>query len=226
MQGETSAASNRGPSGATMAPYRFGVVHSPERLSEVLELRRITHLAAGQVEPHRTAAEMVEPRDLEATMVIAEQADQLVGTTRLVPPLEGTILHCGCRLEGAVDELPPKDEMIEASSGCIHPEHQGQGLFWNLVAHAWNTAAQVYGRPLLVGACEDRLWPFWQRCGFCRVPVYYAGAVTGRRYQVMLLELAPVLEGQGVDRRLARHLRALRSADRHGLSASPPRGRH
>ena len=191
------------------SPLEFRVVHAPNRLLDILQLRRTAHLKAQKIGPHTTAAEMVEPRDLEASFVIAEEQGRVVAAIRFVPPIDGTILHRECQLEGDLSPLPPREQMLEVSSACVDPAYQGQGLVWALVARAW-LAAPAFGRPYGIGACDESLWRFWQRCGVRRLDAGYVGAVTGIRYRVILLEFTEVLAGRGVGTQLARELQLLR----------------
>lgn len=188
---------------------RFSVVSFDERAPEIIELRRAAYSAAYTPDHYNEVASLTDPRDRQASVVIAELEGQIIASARLRPPLPGPILHANCRLEGSFSALPPKSELLECGWLCIHPDHQGKGLVWPFAAHKL-AAAQQHGRPYIVAATEENNWPIWRSCGYRKIALSYRGAVTGIEYSVILLDLAAVLAGQGIAPALARALQELR----------------
>lgn len=193
-------------------PTRFDVVRYPERLPEILELRRVAFGAAGKIAPGTPAAELVDSRDLRSSIVIAQSAGHLVGSLRLTPALPGSVLGQP-ELVGPLPGLPATSEYLECSRACIHPDHQGEGLCWDLAAHMLTTARKL-GKPYLVAAIAPDLWRFWWRCGYRKTGIPYINvAFRGHENEVGVLDVAAALEGRTIDAKLARVLSPLLAWD-------------
>ena len=205
-------------------PIRFRVCRSPERLPEILQLRRLAFAAPRSPDPGSTETVEHDPRDEDASVVIAESAGRIIGSVRLYRPLPGPILHHTSRLSGSVQGLPAKADYIETSRACIHPDHRGRGLFWHLVAHMLH-AARAFGRPYLLAGTERHHWRNWRRCGFTKIGATYRRAHSEAEYSVLVLELRRTLEQRGIAPELARALAPLldsapRATAGHDLSVS------
>lgn len=187
--------------------FRFEVVrHGDHRMEEILDLRRTAYVEAGKVDPLIASSKMTDRRDRHAWIVIAQADHRIVGTLRLAPPLPGPILGCP-ELGESVPGLPPGSDYLECSKVCVHPEAQGQGLFWYLAAHMLFTAREV-GTPYLVGGIDRSLWHFWSRCGYRRVGAsYLSRSLTGIQHWVGLLDVAASLAGRTISPKFA-HLLA------------------
>ncbi len=207
--GRVAADDNSSAPGA----IRYSVVRYPERFPEILKLRRAAYAADHKDAGYDSDDAVTGPRDLQATVVIAESAGRIIGSERLNPPISGPILYRNCRPEGPLHKLPPKSEFLEMSWGCIHPDHQGRGLFRSLSAHNL-IAAEKFGRPYLLAGSSAKLWPFWRQCGYRKTGVTYRGAVTGIEHSVNLLDLAAVLAGRNIAPEFARVLLPLLAAAR------------
>lgn len=194
------------PSGG--GPARFSVVRYPERFPEILKLRRTAYQAAQKFGPDTAESEENEeadPRNLRSLTVIAEVAGQIVGSLRLTPPLPGPILHHTCKFSEPVQGLPPRSDFIEASWACVHPGHQGKGLFWYLAAYMVLVTEQL-GKPYLVGGTDASMWPNWRRCGYRKTGSTYRGALSDNTYWVMYLDVEEILAGRNIAPEFARVL--------------------
>lgn len=195
-----------GPATADLIRYR--VVQYPERLDEVLALRRAAYGAAqkhGPDDAESAEGDGADPRNLRSSTVIAELEGQIIGSLRLAPPLPGPLLHHTCEFAEPVKGLPPRTEFIEASWACVHPAHQGKGLFWSISAYMVLVAKQL-GKPYLVGGTDADMWRNWKRCGFRKTGSTYLGAISRNRYWVMLLNVDEVLAGHNIAPEFARVL--------------------
>ena len=194
-------------------PIRFKVIAFPERIGEILELRKITYEAAQKIAPNTHPIDLTDSRDPKASFVIAESGGRIIGSVRLAPPVSGPLLYPDAMLKGPLTHIPPKSQILETAWACIHPDHQGQGLFWHLAAHMLITA-KTYGKPFLIGAAEPKLWNNWRRCGYQKTGVSFERATTGREYSVIVLELAAVFEGRALGSSFAHALLPLLTASR------------
>ncbi|MEM9556310.1 MAG: GNAT family N-acetyltransferase [Acidobacteriota bacterium] len=187
---------------------RFRTLRFPERLADIVELRRVAYTAAGKLGPdveESIEVEMADPRNLRAVLVVAEEEEQIVGSVRLTPPLPGPLFHSTCRFDGPVQGLPSRSDFLESAWACIHPSQQGQGLFWHLVAHMV-LAAKRLGKPYLVGGTAENLWPNWRRCGYRKLGSRYIGALSATELSVVILKVEEVLAGRNIASQLARSL--------------------
>ncbi len=188
---------------------RFDVLAYPERIDQILELRRIANCAAGQLAAHFRAAEPFDPRDLEASNVVAEVGGRIVGTLRLSPPLEGFILNQANPCLGPVSGLPESSETLETAWASIHPSYNGQGILWHLAAHMVLTAKRR-GIPFLVGGTNPSMWRFWQRCGYRKTGIpYISRNAPDIRYLVIVMDVEAVIAGRNIAPQLARVLTPL-----------------
>ena len=189
-------------------PMRFTTVPYPERLGEILELRRAAYEAARKLgdDPARADEDQAwDPRNPGSTTLLAEMDGRLVGSLRLSHPLAGSFLHHSYRFDGPLTNLPPRSEILEGSWACVHPEYQGQGLFWQLAARMVQFA-QDQGKAYLLGGADDGMWPTWQRCGYRETGLTYQGRLTGTPHRLMLLDVAAVSEGHHICPEFARVL--------------------
>ena len=134
-------------------PFEFRIVHAPDRLLEILELRRIAHQTAHKVGPHTSAAEMIEPRDLEASFEYASHQYPdaephrliLVGGGGEVPGLDGYlntligpevvsadtpgVQHAGAMMAAAAYEPPAgRLDIIKKDAGLIADHASAVGV--------------------------------------------------------------------------------------------------
>ncbi len=191
------------PEAKHLEPPTLRVTRSLRRLPEILELRRLAYSAAGKIPADATAFDLADPRDWGSTFITAEVSGRLAGSLRLCRPLPGPLLDVDYRFDGSLDALPGRDEMMESGRACVHPDFQGQGLFWRLAAQML-LAAKDLGRPYLLGACTPQLWSYWRRCGFRET-----GVTAHHReveLSVILLDLESALTGRGLAPELVRVL--------------------
>ena len=190
------------PSRADLA-LRFEILPYPARYEELLALRLGALEATEQIRPGYRPSDLRDPRDRNATLVVAEESGRLVAAARLTPPQPGPPLHHDNRMLGPVVGLPPAGTYLEYSKGCVHPDHHGHGLFWRLVAHCL-FAARDLGCRYLLGGSNPEIFEFWRRCGFERIPTRYSGPTTpGAVYSLMVLDVERVLAGEGISPKLA-----------------------
>lgn len=203
------------PKGFTAeSSLRFSVIPYPERLSEIVELRHLAYTAANKLGPgtvETVETEEADPRNRQATLVIAEDGEQIVASVRLTPPLAGPLFHHNCRFDGPVHGLPPRPEFLESAWACIHPDHQGKGLYWELVAHMV-LAAKRLGKKYLVGGTTAHLWPNWRRCGYRNTGTRYTGVLSTTELWVVVLDVEEVLAGHNIAPEFARVLLPLAAA--------------
>lgn len=206
---ELSMSSGPQPAVVAMSETRFSVLSYPERIDEVLELRRTAQCAAKQIAAHTLADDLFDRRDLRASIGVAEIGGRIVGTMRLTPPLEGRFLHEDNRCIGPIVGLPSAAEYLELSKACVHPDYQGQGILWQLTAHMLVLANKL-AKPYLIAGANASMWHFWKRCGFRKTGTSYVGPhIPGVKYALMVLDLEEVMANRGVSPKLTEALSPL-----------------
>ena len=192
----------------SVADLEYSVVPYPQRIEEILEVRRVARCAARQNAPETLAGEMLDRCDLAASMAIAEHEGRIVGTMRMTRPLDDTILHPTNRYLGPIVGLPHREDYLELSRACVHPDYQGHGILWHLTAQML-IAARAAGKTYLLGGATEQMVRFWKRCGFRQTEtIYRIPTAPGVDHYLIVLEIEEVLSGRGIDPKLARALSA------------------
>lgn len=134
-----------------------------EDYEKVLELRRISYVAAGKVPDNFSNSDMSDVFDARSRIIVAFYRGQVVGSARLLFPEEGELTEHDMYAKLS-DEIPPKHSYIEISRVCTHPNFRGHDLRLNLLRHAVLTTIQS-GRRYLVGSCTPDLLKFYESIG-------------------------------------------------------------
>lgn len=196
----SSIAPSARPLGSALAGFEglsLGRVRYPHRIEELLALRRAAYGAADKAGPDTATKALDDPRNVRAETVTVELGDRIIGSERLTPWLPGPILHHSCTLSDTTPGLPPRDQTLEASWACVHPDFMGRRIGWFVAAHAL-CIGRLGGARYLLGAADDQMWPFWRRCGFYRIDASYTGAISGNTYRVVVCDMDSALAGDGV----------------------------
>ena len=185
----------------------FRLVRFQDRQDEILELRRAAYTSVGKLGPGRAKQVETDSRDERAWVLVAEEAGQLVACVRLTPPLPGPVqtqVQLWSRLN---PDLPGTFELdyTEVSWACIHPDHQGRGLFWSLAAQMILAAAKL-GRRYLIGGADDSLWSYWRRCGFRDTGFVYRHGLSDHAFRMIVFDTEAPRSSLALDPRLEREL--------------------
>lgn len=185
----------------------FRLVRFEERRDELLELRRAAYGAVGKLGPGRAKQVETDSRDEQAWILVAEEAGRPAASVRLTPPLPGPV-QTQVQLWSSLDPKLPRSfehDYTEVSWACIHPDHQGRGLFWSLAAGMIQSSAKL-GRRYLIGGADDHLWRYWQRCGFRDTGFVYRNPGSDHSFRMIVFDTEATWAPGELDPRLEREL--------------------
>lgn len=175
------------------------MLRSDERADDVSALRRLAF--AGRFGPEDLAQGISDPRESRARVVVAEGERALVGSVRLIPPGPGPLLYPTTRFVGDVGTLAPDPVRAEAGWGCVHPEHQGTGLFRRLMKRTISVARSFKAEALILATRREHS-AFWRSLDFEVTGVSYRGAFSGADYVVVSVDLLRISGNPVICRRV------------------------
>jgi predicted GNAT family N-acyltransferase len=176
----------------------FGAIRTDGEYREVLALRRVAYLRAGKVGPGAREEDMGDALDARSRILVAKYRGRIVASVRLMfpPSADAPLKH-----EDYV-ALPPgtpaRDEVVELSKFCTHPEFRGSDLFYTLVKHCALTTMQS-GRRYAVMSCTDELVRPYGRVGFRKLGASYVHPTMGLEHHLMIAEVNKVVAGKDVN---------------------------
>jgi predicted GNAT family N-acyltransferase len=176
----------------------FGAIRTDGEYREVLALRRVAYLRAGKVGPGAREEDMGDALDARSRILVAKYRGRIVASVRLMfpPSADAPLKH-----EDYV-ALPPgtpaRDEVVELSKFCTHPEFRGSDLFYTLVKHCALTTMQS-GRRYAVMSCTDELVRPYGRVGFRKLGASYVHPTMGLEHHLMIAEVDKVVAGKDVN---------------------------
>ncbi len=176
----------------------FGYVQDQDDYVDVLQLRQLAYAAACKVPRQRPASSMGDEFDGRAQVLLARHRGRAVASMRLVLPGPGELLEheTYTPLPGA---LPGREEVIEITRVCTHPDYRRTDLLQGLFQHAVLSCARA-GRRWVIGSSTPNLLPVYTRIGFTVTDLQYEHrALGGDKHVVFVGDLHAVLAGKGVN---------------------------
>jgi predicted GNAT family N-acyltransferase len=178
--------------------FDFGAIRGEEEYREVLALRRLAYVAAGKTRSDARDEDMADALDARSRILVAKYRGRIVAAVRLLfpPAPDARLKH-----EDYV-ALPPgaprRDQIVELSKFCTHPEFRGSDLFYTLVKHCALTVLQS-GRRFALMSCTDELVGPYARVGFRKLGAAYVHPTMRLAHHLMTAEVASVVSGKHVN---------------------------
>ena len=176
----------------------FGAVRSEEEYREVLALRRLAYVHAGKAGPEATDEQMADALDARSRILVAKYRGRIVATVRLLfpPTPDAPLKHEDYVALPA--GTPPRDEIVELSKFCTHPEFRGSDLFYTLVKHCALTTLQS-ARRFAVMSCTDEPVKAYGRSSASGPGRLLRPPDDGLEHHLMMAEAARVVSGKHVN---------------------------
>jgi predicted GNAT family N-acyltransferase len=176
----------------------FGAIRSEDEYREVLALRRLAYVHAGKAGPDARDEDMADALDARSRILVAKYRGRIVAAVRLLfpPAADARLKH-----EDYVAlprGTPQRDQIVELSKFCTHPEFRGSDLFYTLVKHCALTVLQS-GRRFAVMSCTDELVAPYARVGFRKLGAAYVHPTMKLAHHLMMAEVASVVSGKHVN---------------------------
>lgn len=156
---------------ATNRGLQYSFVNSSSEYFEVLALRHMAYLADGKVSPELSVADMSDTYDARSRILICRKGTTIVGTARLAFHEHSDTLEHEEFIRWPA-ELPRRDESVEVTRLCTHPEYQGASLIFSLLRFCVITAVQAR-RSWVVSSATSDLVPMYDAVGLKDVGITF-----------------------------------------------------
>jgi predicted GNAT family N-acyltransferase len=174
---------------------QYSFVSSSSEYFEVLALRRMAYVAEGKVSSEQSVADMSDTYDARSRILICRKGTTLVGTARLAFHEHSDILEHEEFIRWPT-ELPRRDESVEVTRLCTHPEHQGAGLIFSLLRFCVITAVQGR-RSWVVSSATSELVPMYDAVGLKSVGITFNHPVLNNlKHHIMVGNIQDAMLGR------------------------------
>lgn len=143
--------------------FQYSFASSALDYSNVLELRHLAYNAEGKLRPEQTVEDMSDVFDARSRILVCRKGDRIVGTARLTFHEHSDTLEHEQYLSWPAD-LPRRDETVEVTRLCAHPDFQGAGMFFSLLRFCVITAVQARRNWVVSSAASDMV-PMYEAVG-------------------------------------------------------------
>jgi predicted GNAT family N-acyltransferase len=141
----------------------YSVVRTEEDYREVLNLRHLAYLADNKIASSASVHDVSDIHDSHARILICKFRGKTIATARLTFHEVGDITeHEEFVAWGS--NFPRRDESVEVTRACTHPDFRRTGLFFALLRYVAITATQA-GRIWVVTSSTEDLVPMYQYVG-------------------------------------------------------------
>jgi predicted GNAT family N-acyltransferase len=169
----------------------FRAAHTDEEICQVLELRALAYALAGKISSDASALDVRDKFDERAVLLAAWHHGRPVAALRLTTPTAGEQTDH----EQYVDfppGFPARDQIVEVTRVCTHPDYRGSDLLLGLLAHTALISAAT-ARRYLLGSSTDALLPVYRRVGMVPTTVRFnPPSVGGREHRILLADARAV----------------------------------
>lgn len=175
----------------------FSFVRTAEEYREVLALRKLAYEKAGKIEKSVTVEGMGDLYDTRSRIFLARHKGKAVGSFRLIffEPHEETEHE---RFVKFPREFPRRDEMLNASRLCTHPEYRGSDLLFSLMQYMALSVIQSKKR-WMVSGCTPELLKIYQRFGFKGTGICFKhGDLASVEEELVLWDVTGSVTGENV----------------------------
>jgi N-acyl-L-homoserine lactone synthetase len=164
---------------------------------QVLALRKVAYSRAGKVKAELSAADMGDEFDKRSRILIAKYRGTVVGSMRLIYNGQGDKMEHE-QYTALPDNFPPRDEIVEVTRICTHPDYRGEDLLVGMFAHCAVTSLQS-GKRWILGSATKKLLPIYERVGGKTTEVSYRHeALGGDEHFIVLLDLQKRMLATGI----------------------------
>lgn len=163
----------------------FGYVRTPEEYKAVLALRLRAYGEAGKLDQAGPPDAMADIFDSRARILVGRYRGEVVASLRLIyhEPDDPTEHE---QYTSFPESFPRKDEMVEITRVCTHPDYRRGDLLLGLFRHTILTVLQSRRRWIL-GSSTEKLLPIYTRIGCKPTDVRFRHEAVGGEEHVMFL---------------------------------------
>ena len=174
----------------------FLFVKTEEDYRAVLNLRRLAHEAAGNIEPGKYKDEdMGDINDARSRIVIGKYKGKVIATARL----HFNTINEQMEHERYVEwpsHLPRRDQIIEVSRAATHPDFRQSDLLVGLLQYL--AATTRHEKPYFVLASWESMIGFYKKIGFAETGLSHSEPLWNKDQHIMIARANPVLLCKGI----------------------------
>ena len=162
----------------------FYFLKSEDDYQRVLELRLAAHKTGGTVEGDFGATDMGDIYDINSRIIVGKFKGEVIATARI----HFNVLDEPMEHEKYVEwpaQLPRRDQTLEISRVCTHPEFRGSDLLAALLRFISTTCFQPQ-RPWVVISSTDALVSFYGKVGLEKTGLVYKHPVFQGNQNILL----------------------------------------
>ena len=163
----------------------FSFVRSATDYREVLELRRVAYAAQGKIAPGTSSDEMSDIFDSRSRIVVCKLRGQIVASARLTFHEQNDLMEHEEYMASS-SELPRRDESVEVTRACTHPDYRGARLFFPLLGFIVMTALQADRNWVITSSTSD-LVDLYERIGMVRLKETYMNPMLNNATHYLLV---------------------------------------
>ena len=177
------------------AGVSFSYLKSESDYRLCLDLRRLAYSAGGKVELDSDSSAMGDLLDASSRIVTGKRNGEVVASARIRFPGPNVPMEQDEFVDWPA-ELPRRDQMIEVSRVCTHPDYRGGDLLASLFQFCCSTS-MTSRRPYVVIMSTDNLIRFYERLGWRRTGVRCVLPIYGVEHEVLVAHSFEALLGKG-----------------------------
>ena len=189
---------SRLPVPKTSQALKFGYVSSEKEYDEVLKLRKRAYVGSGKIDKEADYTSMGDSFDSRARILVAQYRGDIVGSMRLMFHENSDEMEHD-RFMDASHEIPPKDQIVEVTRICNHPDFRKSDLFYGMMAHMAILIVQS-GRPWLLGCSTLKLLPMYKKIGARTIGTPFKHTdLGGEEHHLILVDVPKMMKGYGIN---------------------------
>ena len=165
----------------------FYFLKSEEDYRDVLKLRRLAHIAEGTLNTEVPEDEMGDVNDARSRIIVGKIAGVVVATARLRFNESDAPLEHEAHIDWPA-HLPRRNEIVEISRACTHPDYRKGDLFTALWRQMATYALQRQQPYIVIGSWQSMIG-FYNKVGFARTGISHGEKIWNRKQEVLICNL-------------------------------------
>jgi len=178
-------------------PIERAFVTDERTFREALNLRKLAYEAEGKTHFQQGVPELSDLYDARSRILVCRTAGRAVATARLAFPQYGDRTEHEEYISWP-SGFPRRDQIVEVTRACTHPEFRRGGVFFSLLRSIVVTAMQA-GRPWVVTSSTEDLVSMYDWIGLkpCGLAYIHTG-LNNLPHQVLIANIPAALTGASV----------------------------
>ena len=175
----------------------YSVVRTEADYREVLNLRHLAYLADNKIAKSAKVNDVADIHDSRARILMCRYRGKTIATARLTFHEIGDVTEHE-EFIAWTSEFPRRDESVEVTRACTHPDFRRTGLFFALIRYVVITATQAERSWVVTSSTED-LVPMYRFVGLSQVGLTYNHPdLNDLKHVVLVANMYDALSGRSV----------------------------